>query len=182
MAAYLKQCAREQISNVRSSFMTEKLPSNTDRLVAHSVGLSQAHRQLLIHTAGPGFTEITGQLADWLQEIGAVQGLLTIFVAHTSASLTIQENADPDVRRDLADALRRFAPESSDYRHSSEGPDDMPAHIKAMLTSVSLSIPVLDGRTALGTWQGVYLIEHRTRQHNRKLELHFVGTRQNSAF
>lgn len=162
--------------------MTENSPFNQEQIADRLTGLSQANGHVLIRTSGPGFTDITGQLAEWLQGIGAVQGLLTVFIAHTSASLTIQENADPDVRLDLHDALKKLAPESADYRHSSEGPDDMPAHIKSMVTSVSLSIPVLDGRSALGTWQGVYLIEHRTRQHERKVELHFVGTRQNSAF
>jgi secondary thiamine-phosphate synthase enzyme len=137
--------------------------------------LRVANASLPIRTSGPGFTDITDQISDWLREIGALEGLLTVFIAHTSASLTIQENADPDVRRDLADCLNRLAPESNLYRHSSEGPDDMPAHIKAMLTSVSLSIPVVEGRTALGTWQGVYVIEHRSRRHERRVELHFIG-------
>jgi secondary thiamine-phosphate synthase enzyme len=137
--------------------------------------LRVANTSLSIRTSGPGFTDITDQISDWLREIGALEGLLTVFIAHTSASLTIQENADPDVRKDLADCLNRIAPQSNLYRHSSEGPDDMPAHIKAMLTSVSLSIPVVEGRTALGTWQGVYVIEHRSRRHERRVELHFIG-------
>jgi secondary thiamine-phosphate synthase enzyme len=148
---------------------------------AAGAAFNQAHRTLTVRTGGQGFTEIGAQVKEWLEEIGARQGLLTVFIAHTSASLTIQENADPDVRHDLEAALRRLAPEGGPYRHNSEGPDDMPAHIKAMLTSVSLSIPVIDGRTALGTWQGIYVIEHRARPHQRKLELHFIGTRQNSA-
>jgi secondary thiamine-phosphate synthase enzyme len=143
--------------------------------------LSQAHQTLHIRTDGEGFVNVTADLAEWLTAIAAADGLLTAFIAHTSASLTIQENADADVRHDLKTALRRIAPESSAYRHSFEGPDDMPAHIKAMLTSVSLSIPVLEGRIMLGTWQGIYLIEHRAQPHRRKLELHFVGTRQTSA-
>jgi len=138
--------------------------------------LRLANTALVIRTKGPGFTEITLDIRNWLKDIGAFEGLLTVFIAHTSASLTIQENADPDVRKDLQDALGRLAPESQPYRHSAEGPDDMPAHIKALLTSVSLSIPVVDGRTALGTWQGVYVIEHRTRDHERRVELHFIGT------
>jgi secondary thiamine-phosphate synthase enzyme len=137
--------------------------------------LRMANSALSVRTHGPGLTEITDEIRAWLKEIGASEGLLTVFIAHTSASLTIQENADPDVRRDLIDALRRLAPESHPYRHSAEGPDDMPAHIKALLTSVSLSIPVVEGRTALGTWQGVYVIEHRARQHDRRVELHFIG-------
>jgi secondary thiamine-phosphate synthase enzyme len=130
---------------------------------------------LSVGTRGPGFTDITADINGWLKRIGAREGLLTVFIAHTSASLIIQENADPDVRRDLIDCLNRLAPESHPYRHSAEGPDDMPAHIKAMLTSVSLSIPVVGARTALGTWQGIYVIEHRTRDHERRVELHFIG-------
>jgi secondary thiamine-phosphate synthase enzyme len=137
--------------------------------------LRMANSALVVRTRGPGMTEITDEIRAWLGEIGAAEGLLTVFIAHTSASLTIQENADPDVRRDLVDALNRLAPENAGYRHSSEGPDDMPAHIKALLTSVSLSIPVVGARTALGTWQGVYVIEHRARQHDRRVELHFIG-------
>jgi secondary thiamine-phosphate synthase enzyme len=139
---------------------------------------AQANHSLALRTRGQGFVDITGSVSDWLARIGAENGLLTLFIAHTSASLTIQENADPDVRYDLKVALERLAPESSSYRHSMEGPDDMPAHIKAMLTSVSLSIPVIDGRTALGTWQGIYVIEHRSHPHDRKVELHFIGVRQ----
>lgn len=142
---------------------------------------SQANHLLVTRTSGQGFTDITRDVYAWLNEIGAQDGLLTVFVAHTSASLTIQENADPDVRHDLKNALEKLAPEGTSYRHSMEGPDDMPAHIKAMLTSASLSIPVLHGKTALGTWQGIFLIEHRYRSHERKLELHFIGTRQTSA-
>ena len=143
--------------------------------------ITQAHQTVAVHTRGEGFINITADIAEWLASIGALDGLLTAFIAHTSASLTIQENSDPDVQHDLRTALRRFAPEGGSYRHSLEGADDMPAHIKSMLTSVSLSIPVLEGRMVLGTWQGVYLIEHRIRAHSRKLELHFVGTRQISA-
>lgn len=142
---------------------------------------AQANRTLRVRTTGPGFTEITRQVCAWLTEIGAGEGLLTLFIAHTSASLTIQENADVDVRLDLRDALNGLAPQGTHYRHGAEGPDDMPAHIKAMLTSVSLSIPIIEGRTALGTWQGIYVIEHRERSHERKVELHFIGTRQTSA-
>jgi secondary thiamine-phosphate synthase enzyme len=142
---------------------------------------SQAHETLIIETEGQGFVDVTRRIGRWLDSIGAVDGLLTAFIAHTSASLTIQENADPDVQYDLSNALGNIAPEGEGYRHSSEGADDMPAHIKAMLTSVSLSIPVLEGRATLGTWQGVYVIEHRTRPLVRKLGLHFIGTRQSSA-
>ena len=142
---------------------------------------SQTNFTLVMRTRGQGFTEITQDVSAWLKEIGALDGLLTIFIAHTSASLTIQENADPDVRYDLKSALEKLAPEGTSYRHSLEGPDDMPAHIKAMLTSVSLSIPVLEGRSALGIWQGIFVIEHRDGPHERKVELHFIGSRQTSA-
>lgn len=131
----------------------------------------------MIDTHGPGFTDITARVRKWLAESGAANGVLTIFLRHTSASLTIQENADPDVLADLADVLDRLAPESAGYRHEVEGPDDMPAHIKSMLTATSLTIPVLAGDLALGTWQGVYLIEHRAAPHRREALLHFLGTR-----
>ena len=136
---------------------------------------TQASDELTFATHGKGFTEITRDLARWLESIPAKSGLLTLFVRHTSASLTIQENADPNVRVDLLDALERFAPESRHYAHQEEGPDDMPSHIKAMLTAVSLSIPVRDGRMVLGTWQGVYVIEHRTAPHRRSIALNFIG-------
>jgi secondary thiamine-phosphate synthase enzyme len=106
---------------------------------------------------------------------GVLNGLLTVFCRHTSASLLIQENADPDVRRDLLTALDRLAPREAGYVHSTEGPDDMPAHIRTMLSGVSLSIPVVDGQMVLGTWQGVYLAEHRDRPHARDLILHLIG-------
>ena len=124
---------------------------------------------------GKGFVEITRAATKWLEGIGADGGLLTVFVAHTSASLTIQENADPNVRLDLLDALEILAPEDRDYVHDEEGPDDMPSHIKAMLTSVSLSVPVRNGAMTLGTWQGLYLIEHRTAPHRRSVVLSYIG-------
>jgi len=135
----------------------------------------QAGHELTVTTHGRGFTEITGELARWLESIGGENGLLTVFMCHTSASLTIQENADPAVRLDLLDALNVLAPEHKNYAHQEEGPDDMPSHIKAMLTSVSLGIPVKDGRMTLGTWQGVYVIEHRTSPHQRTVALSFIG-------
>jgi secondary thiamine-phosphate synthase enzyme len=138
--------------------------------------LHQAHDRIRVETGGPGFTDLTARVAGWLASIGAGDGLLTLFLRHTSASLTIQENADPDVLRDLLDALERAAPRSGRYRHATEGPDDMPAHIKTMLTSASLGVPVLGGRALLGTWQAIYLIEHRDRPHAREVLLHFVGT------
>jgi secondary thiamine-phosphate synthase enzyme len=138
-------------------------------------GLVQANHVLVVSTRGKGFVEMTRALSGWLDSLGADSGLLTVFVSHTSASLTIQENADPNVRRDLLDALDILAPEDRAYAHAEEGPDDMPSHIKAMLTSVSLSIPVMDGRMTLGAWQGVYLIEHRAAPHRRNVALSFIG-------
>ena len=135
----------------------------------------QASHELTVATRGKGFTEITVELARWLSTIAAEDGLLTVFMRHTSASLTIQENADPNVRVDLLDALEALAPEHKAYAHQEEGPDDMPSHIKAMLTSVSLSIPVRNGAMTLGTWQGVYVIEHRTSPHRRTVVLNFIG-------
>jgi len=135
----------------------------------------QASHELTVATGGKGFTEITGELARWLSTIAAEDGVLTVFMRHTSASLTIQENADPNVRVDLLDALEALAPEHKTYAHQEEGPDDMPSHIKAMLTSISLGIPVKDGRMTLGTWQGVYVIEHRTSPHRRTVVLNFIG-------
>jgi secondary thiamine-phosphate synthase enzyme len=140
--------------------------------------LEQAQHQLAITTRGPGFTDLTGMVSDWLAAIGAVDGLLTIFIAHTSASLTIQENADPDVLRDLRDGLDTLAPRSRSYRHNTEGADDMPAHIASMLTATSLGVPVAGGTAALGTWQAIYLIEHRDRSRTRSVRLHYVGTRR----
>jgi len=133
-----------------------------------------------IDTAGQGFYEFTREAARFVAASGAGTGLLTLFVRHTSCSLLIQENADPDVRRDLDSFFRRLVPPSDDpsmrwVTHTTEGPDDMPAHIKAALTAVSLSIPVMDGRLALGTWQGIYLFEHRDRPHRREIVLH-LGT------
>ncbi len=116
-------------------------------------------------------------MADWLDRIGAADGLLTLFIRHTSASLLIQENADPDVHTDLIAALERLAPRDRGYVHDVEGPDDMPAHIKSALTATSLSIPVRAGRMLLGTWQGIYVVEHRDRPHRREVVLHYLGTR-----
>ena len=138
--------------------------------------LGQSQSTLLLATTGPGFVDLSDRIAKWLGEIDADQGLLTLFIRHTSASLTIQENADPDVQRDLETSLDRIAPRDLPYRHATEGPDDMPAHIKSMLTSTSLQVPVADGRMLLGTWQAVYLIEHRDAPHQRMVVMHFNGT------
>jgi secondary thiamine-phosphate synthase enzyme len=130
---------------------------------------------ITVPTAGRGMVEITGAVAEFLRHAGAAEGLMNLFIRHTSASLTIQENADPAVQADLLDALDHLAPEDFGWRHASEGPDDMPAHVKAMLSDVSLSIPVCGGRMQLGTWQGIYLIEHRSRPHRRELLACFIG-------
>ena len=135
----------------------------------------QAMGRLVVDTAGPGFTELTHAVARWAAATGIAHGLLTAFCRHTSASLTVQENADPDVRTDLLTALDRLAPRDAGYVHTLEGPDDMPGHIRALLTDVAVPIPVVDGRLALGTWQGLYLIEHRDRPHRREVVLHLVG-------
>lgn len=131
---------------------------------------------LRVATQGTGCYDISSQVAGWLGSVRATAGLLTLFIRHTSASLLVQENADSDVQRDLLDWLRRLAPEGTHYRHDSEGPDDMPAHIKAMVMPVSLSIPVSAGAMRLGTWQGIFVVEHRARPHTREVEMHFIGT------
>ncbi|MBN4668877.1 YjbQ family protein, partial [Pandoraea nosoerga] len=118
---------------------------------------------------------VTREVAKFLREVRAGEGAVTLFIRHTSASLTIQENADPTVLADLMTALDRAAPEHGGWRHDTEGSDDMPAHIKTMLTATSLQVPVLDGEMALGTWQGIYLIEHRAKAHRREVVLQFIG-------
>ena len=130
---------------------------------------------LTVQTPGRGFTDLTSEAAKFITEIHARDGALTLFIRHTSASLTIQENADPSVLVDLTTALSRLAPEGAGWTHDTEGPDDMPAHVKTMLTGASLQVPVLNGRLALGTWQAIYLIEHRSRPHRRDIVLQFVG-------
>ena len=138
--------------------------------------IGQAFETLSVDTDGPGLWDQTAALRRWLTQIGARDGSLTLFIRHTSASLLIQENADPDVHTDLLDALDRLAPRDRPYVHDIEGPDDMPAHIKAALTATSLSIPVKGGQMLLGTWQGVYVAEHRDRPHRREVALHYLGT------
>jgi secondary thiamine-phosphate synthase enzyme len=133
---------------------------------------------LHVDTPGQGFTDITADVAAFLAQAKAGEGTLLVYLRHTSASLTIQENADPDVQADLISALDRLAPESAPWIHDVEGPDDMPAHVKAMLTGVSLHVPVMNGRLALGTWQGIYLVEHRRKPHGRDITLQFIGSRR----
>ncbi len=137
--------------------------------------MRQVTREMSVETEGRGLCEVTGLVRQFVGQSGVSNGLLTVFIRHTSASLTIQENADPSVLRDLEDFLDRVAPENHPWAHASEGPDDMPAHIKAALTDVSLTIPVVDGEMTLGTWQGIFVMEHRARGHLRKLRLLLMG-------
>jgi secondary thiamine-phosphate synthase enzyme len=146
--------------------------------------VSEASPQLLatatlrLETGGTSFTDITSHAVNFIKQAAAGDGMLLIYLRHTSASLTIQENADPDVRSDLIAALDRLAPEDASWIHDVEGPDDMPAHVKAMLNGISLHVPVTRGALALGTWQGIYLVEHRRRPHSREVILQFIGTRR----
>jgi secondary thiamine-phosphate synthase enzyme len=135
-----------------------------------------ATARLSVATSGEGFFDITADVARFLKEIGAWEGAVLIYLRHTSASLVIQENADPDVRTDLVTALNRLAPDDVGWVHDVEGPDDMPAHVKSMLNGVSLQVPVDRGEMALGTWQGIYLAEHRTTAHQREVVLQFSGS------
>ncbi len=134
--------------------------------------------ELAVETAGEGFSDITADVRRFAAAAQAQDGTIALFLRHTSASLTVQENADPDVLRDLVAALRHLAPRDFGWRHDTEGPDDMPAHVRTMLTGVSLSIPVVGGELALGTWQGVYLIEHRAQPHRRLVALQYAGSRR----
>ncbi len=138
--------------------------------------MRQATTIISTGTSGRGLTDITATIAEWLHETGIEEGLLTLLCRHTSASLLIQENAAREVRSDLVGWLDRIAPEGPHYAHDDEGPDDMPAHLKAVLTGVNLSIPVIGGQMALGTWQGIYLAEHRRAPHQRQIALHLMGT------
>ncbi|MBU0751752.1 MAG: secondary thiamine-phosphate synthase enzyme YjbQ [Gammaproteobacteria bacterium] len=138
--------------------------------------MKQAHHTLVIATPGRGLVEITADTRAFVRESGMANGVLTVFCRHTSASLTIQENADPAVRHDLDAFFKRLVPDGDpSWRHDSEGPDDMSAHIRTALTQSSLSIPLQDGHLALGTWQGIFLWEHRTRPHRREVQLHLIG-------
>jgi secondary thiamine-phosphate synthase enzyme len=136
--------------------------------------MKQAFHTVSVATHGPGLYEITGKLAAFLRD--KADGLVTCFIRHTSASLLIQENADPDVKKDLQDFFAHLARNGMDYRHTAEGPDDMPSHIRSALTQTSLAIPVKDGKAVLGTWQGLYVFEHRDAPHRREVTLHYLGT------
>jgi secondary thiamine-phosphate synthase enzyme len=137
-----------------------------------------ASADLVVETPGESFTEITGEAIRFIEQSGAGDGVLLLYLRHTSASLVIQENADPDVQVDLITALKRLAPASGPWVHTAEGPDDMPGHVKAMLAGISLHVPVRNGALALGTWQGIYLVEHRARPHRREVMLQFIGTKK----
>jgi secondary thiamine-phosphate synthase enzyme len=151
-------------------------PRSTSRTTPSTVSANAiVSSTLAVQTSGRGFVDLTAEIAGFVRDAGAIEGTVTLFVRHTSASLTIQENADPSVLKDLTTVLDRLAPEGAGWRHDTEGPDDMPAHVKTMLTATSLQIPVLDGELALGTWQAIYLIEHRARPHRREIVLQFAG-------
>jgi len=151
-------------------------PKSLFRTPASSVTAASIVSSLLsVQTSGAGFTDLTAEVAKFVADARAREGAVTLFIRHTSASLTIQENADPTVLVDLTTALDRLAPENAGWRHDTEGPDDMPAHIKTMLTATSLHIPVLRSALALGTWQAIYLVEHRARPHRREVVLQFIG-------
>jgi secondary thiamine-phosphate synthase enzyme len=153
------------------------MTSSKSRSPSSTVGATTIVTSLLtVATSGAGFTNLTAEVAKFVHDAGAREGAAALFIRHTSASLTIQENADPTVLDDLTTALDRLAPEHAGWRHDTEGPDDMPAHVKTMLTATSLQIPVLRGELALGTWQAIYLIEHRSRPHRREIVLQFIGT------
>jgi secondary thiamine-phosphate synthase enzyme len=146
--------------------------------IQYAISETIATATLAIETDGPRLTEFTRDAARFLADAGAGHGALFAYLRHTSASLVIQENADPDVQTDLVTALDRLAPAGAGWVHDAEGPDDMPAHVKAMLTGVSLHIPVVAGKLAIGTWQGLYLVEHRAQPHRREIVLQFIGSRR----
>jgi secondary thiamine-phosphate synthase enzyme len=151
-------------------------PKSVSRTSPTAVSVATvATSRMSAQTPGTGFTDLTTEVEKFLIEAGAKEGAVTLFIRHTSASLTIQENADPSVLVDLTTALSKVAPEHAGWLHDTEGPDDMPAHIKTMLTATSLQIPVLNGKLALGTWQAIYLIEHRRMPHRREIVLQFIG-------
>jgi secondary thiamine-phosphate synthase enzyme len=138
--------------------------------------MKQHSNMLSVRTRGPGLTDITASVARMVSESGVREGLLTLFIRHTSASLLVNENADPDVLRDLEQFMRRTVSRDEGlYRHTTEGPDDMPAHIRSALTQTSLSVPIADGGMVLGTWQAIYVFEHRDRPHSREIAMHIIG-------
>jgi secondary thiamine-phosphate synthase enzyme len=151
-------------------------PPSISRSVPSTVSVGSIVSSVFtVQTSGRGFLDLTAEIAQFVKETRAIEGHVTLFIRHTSASLTIQENADPTVLADLTTALDRLVPENAGWSHDTEGPDDMPAHVKTMLTATSLQIPVIKGRLVLGTWQAIYLIEHRRRPHRREIVVQFVG-------
>lgn len=158
---------------MRSGFTT---PVDLQTIDTADGPLRQTMVRISIQTRRSAFYPLTQSINNWLDTSYAGDGVLTVFIRHTSASLTIQENADPSVQVDLLDALDRFAPQDHAYKHNTEGPDDMPAHIRSLLTATSLTVPVIAGKMDLGTWQDVYLIEHRAFPHQRTMTLHYLGT------
>ena len=154
--------------------MTSSRPISHTAPSAASAG-SVVSSLLRVQTSGRGFLDLTGEIAKFVKEARAAEGQVTLFIRHTSASLTIQENADPSVLKDLTTTLDRLAPENAGWTHDAEGPDDMPAHVKTMLTATSLQIPVMEASLMLGTWQAIYLVEHRRRPHAREIVVQFVG-------
>jgi secondary thiamine-phosphate synthase enzyme len=153
--------------------MTRSISRSTPTIVSAT---SIVTSRMVVGTSGVGFVDLTRDVATFVRDAGGREGAVTLFIRHTSASLTIQENADPSVLADLTTALDTLAPENAGWTHDSEGPDDMPAHVKTMLTDASLQVPVLNGELALGTWQAIYLIEHRSRPHRREIVLQFIGS------
>jgi secondary thiamine-phosphate synthase enzyme len=152
-------------------------PKSISRTAPSAAGVTTIVSSVLtVQTPGAGFIDLTSEVGKFVDGASAHEGLVTLFIRHTSASLTIQENADPSVLRDLMTTLNRLAPEEAGWTHDTEGSDDMPAHVKTMLTATSLQVPVLGGKLALGTWQAIYLIEHRSRPHRREVVLHFIGS------
>src|ERR1700676_2343899 len=152
-------------------------PRTLSRTSLSTVGVNTIVSSILtVQTAGAGFIDLTAEVGKFVDDASAQEGMATLFIRHTSASLTIQENADPSVLRDLMTTLNRFAPEDANWTHDTEGPDDMPAHVKTMLTASSLLVPVLTGKLALGSWQAIYLIEHRSRPHRREVVRQYMGS------
>jgi secondary thiamine-phosphate synthase enzyme len=159
---------------VEEYFMTAA--KSQSRVALSTVSATTVVSSLLtVQTSGRGFVDLTTEIARFVKDAAAIEGIVTLFIRHTSASLTIQENADPSVLRDLTTALDRLAPEDAGWSHDTEGPDDMPAHVKTMLTTTSLQIPIMERELMLGTWQAIYVIEHRRRPHRREIVLQFVG-------
>jgi secondary thiamine-phosphate synthase enzyme len=168
--------ARHKAGHDQRGFLVMISPKTLYRTPLSTVSASAiVSSRLSVQTSGRGFVDLTAEIAGFARDAGAIEGLVTLFIRHTSASLTIQENADPSVLADLTTALDRLAPENGGWSHDAEGPDDMPAHVKTMLTTTSLQVPVMESELVLGTWQAIYLIEHRLRPHRREIVMQFAG-------